>query len=65
MIGRLDDRDNIDEHVLNVNISKRFKDEANSIFTKTFVDDAILIFREMKRKRKQPRRKLSLSMASN
>ena len=63
--GRLDDRTSIDDSALITNISKRFKSETNSIFTKTFVDDAILIFRESKRKKKGMRRKVSLSIGSN
>mmetsp|Transcript_38566 Transcript_38566/g.50552 ORF Transcript_38566/g.50552 Transcript_38566/m.50552 type:complete len:92 (-) Transcript_38566:490-765(-) len=75
--GRLDDRGHIDDSDLDVDISKRFKGEADSIFTKAFVNDAILIFREMK-KRKQRKggpglpanihgqaRKLSVGMQSN
>ena len=63
--GRLDDRTSIDDNALISNISRRFKSETNSIFTKTFVDDAILIFRESKRKKKNVRRKVSLSIGSN
>ena len=46
----MDEREAITESILNVNISHRFKDEAGSIFTKAFVDDAILMFREMKKR---------------
>lgn len=63
--GRLDDRSNIDDQALIANIGKRFKEEANSMFTQLFVDDAILMFLETKRKQKGPRRKISLSMTSN
>ena len=51
-----------------VNIKNRFKNESESVFTKAFVSDSILIFREMKKKQKVPmaaRRKLSIGVQSN
>lgn len=67
-VGRLDDHDAFDDNALDVNISKRFKSETETIFTQAFVNDSILIFREMKRKKPvklAARRKLSLSLVSN
>ena len=65
MGGKLDDHEAFDENYLDVNLSKRFKSQAQSIFTRAFVNDSILIFREMKKKPPVSRRKVSISLQSN
>ena len=42
--------DPLEDIELDANIGKRFKNDSGSIFTKSFVNDSILIFREMKKK---------------
>lgn len=46
-------------------MSARFKREAGTIFTRAFVNDSILIFREMKKKPPMTKRKMSISLQSN
>ena len=37
------------DSILDIDFAKKFKDESHSMFTQAFIDDCILIFRELKK----------------
>lgn len=56
---------NTEDGILNADFAKRFKNESDSIFTEAFVDDCILMFKELKKRpeggRVAARRNLSMT----
>lgn len=55
---------NTDDTILNADLAKKFKNASDSIFTEAFVDDCILMFKELKKRpeggRAAARRNLSM-----
>lgn len=57
----------IEESILNVDLTKRFKQEGGSLFTQAFIEDSILIFRHLKKleKEKEKKNKFRIKPMSN
>ena len=47
-----------------MDLAKRFKNDTHSMFTKAFIDDCILIFREIKKAPKTLKKNFSISLKS-
>lgn len=53
---------NIEESVLNVDLVKRFRQEGGSLFSQAFVEDSILIFRQLKKVTREREKKRQFSI---
>lgn len=54
----------INDSVLDTDFTKKFKNDSQSMFTKAFIDDCILIFRELKKAPRMIKKKFSISLKS-
>ena len=52
------------DNILDMDLAKRFKNDTHSMFTKAFIDDCILIFREIKKAPKTLKKNFSISLKS-